>query len=280
MTNFDSAEDILFRKIMRATVSASCSEVGFADAEESAIETLTEILQSFIRELSRSSKAYSELSNRTDPLVADIIMSLVDMGQKINELPFYARRAGRITIANPLTATVVAEPKRLQVGVKRSHSSYIPDYYPLFPDPHTYIKSSTQKAPCNEYRVVREKASEQKRNVETALTKFMAKTGDTENLFSDDPYAFPLIANRQRALPYIDALLPREEGPSEDIVEDPARLVETGNRVKGEKDECGGVPKQANLSQALEAEDPDGLIDNPYLRPIKMPKLKTVGRRL
>jgi len=43
----------------------------------------------------------------------------------------------------------------------------------------------------SEYRVVREKASAEHRDIERALTRFIAKTGDTENLFPDDPYAFP-----------------------------------------------------------------------------------------
>lgn len=44
-----------------------------------------------------------------------------------------------------------------------------------------------------EYQLIREKAASQKRDVERALTRFIAKTGNTENLFSDDPYAFPCM---------------------------------------------------------------------------------------
>jgi len=43
----------------------------------------------------------------------------------------------------------------------------------------------------SEYKVVREKASAEHRDIERTLTRFIAKTGDTENLFPDDPYAFP-----------------------------------------------------------------------------------------
>lgn len=49
----------------------------------------------------------------------------------------------------------------------------------------------THKRPVTEYRVIREKAAAQKRDVERALTRFVAKTSDTEKLFEDDPYAFP-----------------------------------------------------------------------------------------
>ena len=49
----------------------------------------------------------------------------------------------------------------------------------------------TNKKPITEYQLIREKAASQKRDVERALTRFIAKTGDTEKLFEDDPYAFP-----------------------------------------------------------------------------------------
>ncbi len=49
----------------------------------------------------------------------------------------------------------------------------------------------TNKKPVTEYQLIREKAASQKRDVERALTRFIAKTGDTEKLFEDDPYAFP-----------------------------------------------------------------------------------------
>jgi len=49
----------------------------------------------------------------------------------------------------------------------------------------------TYRPPVSEYKVVREKASAEHRDIERALTRFIAKTGDTENLFPDDPYAFP-----------------------------------------------------------------------------------------
>lgn len=43
----------------------------------------------------------------------------------------------------------------------------------------------------SDYQVVREKAASQRRDVERALTRFMAKTGETESLFKDDISAFP-----------------------------------------------------------------------------------------
>lgn len=46
----------------------------------------------------------------------------------------------------------------------------------------------THKQPVTEYEAIREKAANQKRDIEKALTKFLAKTSETYNLFSsEDP---------------------------------------------------------------------------------------------
>lgn len=49
----------------------------------------------------------------------------------------------------------------------------------------------TFREPVSEYQVLREKAASQRRDVERALTRFMAKTGETQSLFKDDITTFP-----------------------------------------------------------------------------------------
>lgn len=89
----------------------------------------------------------------------------------------------------------------------------------------------------SDYQVLREKAASQRRDVERALTRFMAKTGETQSLFKDDVTTFPresgcmervafmfphrslkcvcvcvwtVIAARPSSIPYLSALLPSE----------------------------------------------------------------------
>lgn len=50
----------------------------------------------------------------------------------------------------------------------------------------------THKQPVTEYEAIREKAATQKRDIERALTRFIAKTGETHSLFlTDDNSMFP-----------------------------------------------------------------------------------------
>lgn len=47
-----------------------------------------------------------------------------------------------------------------------------------------------------EYEAIREKAATQKRDIERALTKFLAKTSETHNLFNtEDNQVFPCEYN-------------------------------------------------------------------------------------
>lgn len=49
----------------------------------------------------------------------------------------------------------------------------------------------THKQPVTEYEAIREKAANQKKDVERALTRFLAKTSDTHSLFDvEDNHMF------------------------------------------------------------------------------------------
>merc|ERR1719319_2036143 len=110
------------------------------------------------------------------------------------------------------------------------------------PDSHSYIRTPTHKQPVTDYESVREKAASQKRDVERALTRFIAKTGQIHNLLlSDDNNLFPLIScdrdEGPRLPAYIDALLFKDQ-----VFEEDERVCENET------------------------------IDNPYLRACKMPR--------
>jgi transcription initiation factor TFIID subunit 8 len=130
-------------------------------------------------------------------------MALVSMGIKHNSLESYAQRARRLVLPTPTQAVATKQIGILQTGQKRPHPSHIPDHLPAFPDSHAYVQTpvccfpylshiiflnnycffKTHKQPITDYETIREKASCQKRDVERALTRFVAKTGETQSFF-------------------------------------------------------------------------------------------------
>ena len=147
-------------------------------------------------------------------------MALVSMGIKHNSLESYAQRARRLVLPTPTQAVATKQIGILQTGQKRPHPSHIPDHLPAFPDSHAYVQTpvcvsfqifcvecfkiiillfKTHKQPQTDYETIREKASCQKRDVERALTRFVAKTGETQSFFLvEDLTHYPRKNKRRR----------------------------------------------------------------------------------
>jgi histone H3/H4 len=69
-----------YRQCLLVATAALLTEVGFDSSSKVALESLAELLQSFIVELGRSSRAFTELACRTEPLGADVLLALTEMG--------------------------------------------------------------------------------------------------------------------------------------------------------------------------------------------------------
>ncbi|XP_071517581.1 transcription initiation factor TFIID subunit 8 [Panulirus ornatus] len=255
------------RKTLSAAVGGILQETGFHTAEKSAMGTMTEMLESLIFEIGRSSKAYCEQAYRTEPVVADVVMALVDMGINIEGLQAFRLRQNRVVIASPAQQVDLKQHNVLQVGDKKTHPGHIPDHLPQFPDTHTYCFSHTYKQPVTEYEAIREKAAAQKRDIERALTKFAAKTSDTQNLFFTDDKEFMLVGVTPNPKSYLDALMPRDQ-----VFEEEEEGTRTRKRRTVHEE---GDPNQEKdkLNESQEAE-----LDNPYLRPVKMPRKPKVKK--
>lgn len=180
------------RAIIKTVVATILSETGFQSADRQCIETLCEMLQGLIAEIGQSSRNYCELSGRTQPVIGDVIVALINNGISLQGLEAYAKRDNRQTIPPPQQINPQKQLSLLQAGTKNSHPSHIPNYLPVLPDPHSYIRTPTHKQPVTEYEAIREKAANQKRDVEKALTRFLAKTSETHSLFDvEDNQMFP-----------------------------------------------------------------------------------------
>ena len=151
-----------------------------------------------------------------------------------------------------------------------------------------HIRTPTHRQPVTDYESVREKAASQKRDVERALTRFIAKTGKIHNLFkTDDSNLFPLISCERDEegvkLPaYLDALLFKDQVFEEDEREylPKKRKSNNQNNSKARKQEedsddeeavgSSSAEKKPKLNESV-TEGGDG-IDNPFLRPVRMPR--------
>ncbi|XP_063980649.1 transcription initiation factor TFIID subunit 8 isoform X2 [Diachasmimorpha longicaudata] len=235
-------------------------------------EALVGVMEKIIVGLGESAKNYTELAGRTEPLIADVIVALINMGMRLEGLENYGKRPHRTVLPPLQQQTQSKQLNILQAGVKQPHPSHIPNYLPAFPDPHAYIRTPTHKQPVTEYEAIREKTASQKRDTERALTRFIAKTGDTHSLFfTADNSTFPLIACKPQFPSYLSALLPQDQifEPEPDFNFEPSP-------VKKKKEVTADADDEAETSveiveQNEEVSTQQDAIDNPYLRPGKVP---------
>lgn len=92
-------------------------------------------------EVGQSARNYCELSGRTEILVADVILALVNAGIKLDGLHTYGLRRSRPTVPTLSQQTATKQLNILQAGVKQSHPPHIPSHLPPLPDPHAYIRT-------------------------------------------------------------------------------------------------------------------------------------------
>lgn len=144
-----------------------------------------------IIEIAHTSKNYCELSGRTQPFLGDVVVALTNLGISMKGITtFHKRKIHKIPTPQPISTQ--KQLNLLQAGTKQSHPSHIPNHLPPLPDPHAYVRTPTHKQPVTEYEAIREKAASQKRDIEKALTRFLAKTSDTDCLFaSEENQMFP-----------------------------------------------------------------------------------------
>jgi len=266
-----------FRAYLRVAVSSLCTEVGFDCADSTALETMTEMTQSLLVELGRSTRAFCELAGRVEPVSADIMLAMVEMGIPVTGLQEYAMRSNRLTLPAPSQTVTAKQTAILHTGNKKRHPIHIPEHLPEMPDSHSYIRTPTHRQPDTDYESVREKAASQKRDVERALTRFIAKTGKIHNLFkTGDSNLFPLIScekddDGMKLPPYLDALLFKDQVFEEDEREYlPKKRKAAARDYNDFDDDDEDVDKKAKLDESVAEAD---VIDNPFLRPVRMPRI-------
>lgn len=92
-------------------------------------------------EIAHTSRDYAELSGRTQPVIGDVVVSLINLGISLQGITTYAKRENRPTISAPQQIGTQKPLSLLQAGTKLSHPSHIPHHLPPLPDPHAYIRT-------------------------------------------------------------------------------------------------------------------------------------------
>lgn len=112
-------------------------------------------------EVGSLSRNFAELSGRTEPLIADVILTFVEMGTNklnakfgsqanitfvglgynFNNLMKYVKSSKHISLPSIQPQQPQKQLNMLTAGSKMPLPPYIPQHLPQFPDPHAYVRT-------------------------------------------------------------------------------------------------------------------------------------------
>lgn len=109
-----------------------------------------------LSQMGNSSRRYAEVAGRLEPLGADVMMGLIDMGlfKNTSSLLAYAKRSNRAVLPNPEPSVQPRQTSNLQAGTRLPHPPYMPSHMPSFPDPHAYIRTPVRKFCHDHYTII------------------------------------------------------------------------------------------------------------------------------
>lgn len=267
------------RRLMYVSVGNICRDVGFQGASKVCLETLTELLQAYITELTRSCRKFCEHGHRTTPDLTDVKMALAEVGLSAHGLNLYSQRVKSQPVKKLNPSKVLAEHKTLKSGLPNvNQPSYIPNYMPGYPDIQAFIRTPTLREPVHQYDIVRERIATQRKATENSLVKFVANTNPADVLIFDeiDTSKFPCTNTEIERCSYLKALLYKVER-GRDTTED--EQADKSDEETTESEELGMSPIKKEVVEGSDnsqtpSTDLPPVTENPYCKPAKRVRYK------
>ncbi|XP_057315250.1 transcription initiation factor TFIID subunit 8-like [Hydractinia symbiolongicarpus] len=207
------------RRLLQLSVASVCKDSGFQGVTKETLETLTELLQAHLTELTRSCRKFAEHGHRTTPDLTDVKMALAEVGSSAHAVHVYSNRVRSQPPKNISSVKPPVEHKTLKTSLSKvNQPSYIPSHFPEYPEVHTFVRTPAVREPINQYETVRERVAVQRENTEESLVNFLARTNPTETCIFDniDTECFPQASVSDSPCPYLKGLSENENDEDKD----------------------------------------------------------------
>ncbi|KAG2235971.1 Bromodomain associated-domain-containing protein [Thamnidium elegans] len=195
MSTKRSSSDAFTSEANEKVVAIIAKETGFQGIQPQAMESLSNILGSYIEKMLTSAHLFAELGNRAKPNIHDITRSLENVGIQINTFQEYlathindnetvAKTSKYFKTAKSNKSTLEQIPEFLPSENEESDEededtengvpTYVPPHLPSFPSKHSFRQTPIYIQRPDDPQKVRELNSEQSRTVEENLKKLMS----------------------------------------------------------------------------------------------------------
>ncbi|WIA22741.1 hypothetical protein OEZ86_009700 [Tetradesmus obliquus] len=198
--------DEFSRSVARVIAAQIAETSGFEACQESAIEILADLLLRYLTTVCSSSHSYAELAGRSQSNLADVLLSLEELGVTADDLHQHLELQKTDV---PFAHTLAPYPVRTQRPVPPTfadqaepHPAHVPGFLPAFPDPHTYQHTAAFAAHEADPHKQRQSMLEAKQKAEAALNKLHQRMSSKAAQPDTNPFlAAPAVEQLPAQLP-------------------------------------------------------------------------------
>ncbi|KAJ1421513.1 hypothetical protein SESBI_13734 [Sesbania bispinosa] len=239
--------DDFAQAIAKIAVAQVCESEGFQAFQQSALDTLSDIVARYILNIGKSANYYANLAGRAECNVFDVIQGLEDMGSVqgfagasdidhclessgvIREIVQFVNEGEPVMFARPFPRFPVVKermltPSFLQKG-EEPPGEHIPAWLPAFPDPQTYSQSPSMNGRGPEPRAAKFEQERENGKGERPLLNLQQQM--VSNMFGKSTLIDPVDAKAKRVAvesnPFLAAPLKIEDKEVASVAP-PARL--------------------------------------------------------
>uniref|UniRef100_A0ACD5XRP9 Uncharacterized protein n=1 Tax=Avena sativa TaxID=4498 RepID=A0ACD5XRP9_AVESA len=180
------------RAVARAAVAQALEAAGFDCTHRSAVDALVDVLLRYITHLGRAAAFHANLAGRALANEYDIIQSLEEIGTDfdgfagagtsgrclvgsgvVKDLMAFVESRDDVQFTRPLPRFPVPRAPQtapsFAVAGRETGMRHVPDWLPVFPDPHTYVRTEVWSEQAAKDRVDMVEQVRQRRKAEKSL---------------------------------------------------------------------------------------------------------------
>uniref|UniRef100_A0A383W5E7 Transcription initiation factor TFIID subunit 8 n=1 Tax=Tetradesmus obliquus TaxID=3088 RepID=A0A383W5E7_TETOB len=211
--------DEFSRSVARVIAAQIAEASGFEACQESAIEILADLLLRYLTTVCSSSHSYAELAGRSQSNLADVLLSLEELGVTADDLHQHLELQKTDV---PFAHTLAPYPVRTQrpapptfADQAEPHPAHVPGFLPAFPDPHTYQHTAAFAGHEADPHKQRQSMLEAKQKAEAALNKLHQRMSSKAAQPDTNPFlAAPAVEQLPAQLPAAAAAAAGSAGSS------------------------------------------------------------------
>lgn len=173
--------DHFVRKLSKIFIAQVCHELGYSSIQESAWETLADVLQRYIEEIGFKSRFYAELNGRTECNFLDVKKSFDDLQCSLRDLFTFATNNEETPFAKGVVPAFPVKKTKVDTSMKaekKNTPDHIPPHLPPFPEEHTYKFTPIFGKKVSDDKTLKKVQNKQRREVENSLAKLHEKVTD------------------------------------------------------------------------------------------------------